>query len=187
MHLPAPSTLGLLFGVSEVALALARRAGPNTKRSDRHSLAILWSVILISVTSAVFAAFLVPKGALPHRQQLYLLGLGLFIAGLLLRWYSIIRLGRFFTVDVAIAHEHRVIDSGPYRLIRHPSYTGILLAFVGLGLCLGNWVSLLIVTLLPLGAFLWRITVEERALADGLGEEYLAYVRRTKRLVPFVY
>lgn len=79
-----------------------------------------------------------------------------------------------------------MIDTGPYRFIRHPSYTGALLAFVGFGCCLGNWMSILCV--LPiLGAFLWRMRVEERALIDALGEDYRAYMRRTKRLIPFIY
>ncbi len=187
MRLPAPWVLGFFYGASELALAISRRSGPDSRASDRHSLSILWGAIVLSVTGAIFAAFLYPGCALPYRHQLYLAGLGLFVAGLLLRWYSIIHLGRLFTVNVAIAHRHALVDSGPYRLIRHPSYTGALLAFLGLGLCLDNWLSLLLVTLLPLGAFSWRIAVEERALSAGLGEKYLAYIRRTKRLVPFVY
>jgi protein-S-isoprenylcysteine O-methyltransferase len=80
-----------------------------------------------------------------------------------------------------------VIDSGPYRFVRHPSYTGALIAFVGFGLCLGNWLSLLLITLPISAAFLWRIRVEERALLEALGDNYRAYMERTKRLLPFVY
>jgi protein-S-isoprenylcysteine O-methyltransferase len=104
-----------------------------------------------------------------------------------LRWYSIFYLGRFFTVDVQVSADHQLIDSGPYRFIRHPSYTGILFEFLGFGLCLGNWLSVLII-IVPVGAaFLYRIRVEESALARGLGERYVTYCSRTKRLIPFVY
>ena len=102
-----------------------------------------------------------PDAALPHRRASYLLGLGLFLGGIILRWYSIWYLGRYFTVDVAIAKEHRVIDAGPYRFIRHPSYTGALVAFLGFGFCLGNYMSILFLILPILGAFMWRIHVEE--------------------------
>ncbi len=106
---------------------------------------------------------------------------------LILRWYSIGYLGRYFTVDVSISAEHRLIDSGPYRFIRHPTYTGALLAFLGLGFCFGNWLSILFLGLPIIAAFLWRIRIEERALLQALGEQYRRYMRRTKRLLPFIY
>ncbi|MGZ5504624.1 MAG: methyltransferase family protein, partial [Chthoniobacterales bacterium] len=92
-----------------------------------------------------------------------------------------------FTVNVAIAQDHKVIETGPYRYIRHPSYTGVLVAFVGYGLSLGNWAALLALLLPIFVAFLYRMHVEEQTLIDALGERYAAYCRRTKRLVPFVY
>jgi protein-S-isoprenylcysteine O-methyltransferase Ste14 len=104
-----------------------------------------------------------------------------------MRWVSIIHLGRFFTVNVAIAADHQLVETGPYRFIRHPSYSGALLAFVGWGMVLRNWASLLI-ALLPIAvAFLYRINVEERALLEALGDCYRAYMARTKRLIPFLY
>jgi len=122
-----------------------------------------------------------------HFRYLDVLGVLLFAAGIFLRWYAIVHLGRFFTVNVSIAAEHKVIDSGPYRYIRHPSYSGALLAFVGYGLCLHNWVALVLL-LIPVSiGFLWRIRVEEKVLGDALGEDYSQYAARTKRLIPFLY
>lgn len=115
-----------------------------------------------------------------------MIGLVLFAGGIALRWWSIAVLGKFFTVDVAISDQHRVVDTGPYRFVRHPSYTGALVALLGLGLCLGNWLSMLCLMTPITAAFLWRIRVEERALVAALGENYLNYARRTKRLIPFV-
>jgi protein-S-isoprenylcysteine O-methyltransferase len=114
-------------------------------------------------------------------------GAAVFAAGLALRWYAILYLGRFFTVNVAISRDHQLIDTGPYRFIRHPSYSGALMAFLGLGLCIGNWASLAAMLLPTLVVFSWRIRVEERALLGALGEQYFTYMQRTKRLVPAIY
>ena len=104
-----------------------------------------------------------------------------------LRWWAIITLGRFFTVDVTIEKDHELVERGPFRMVRHPSYTGVLLAFVGLALTLDNWAALLVI-LLPIGvAFIHRMNVEENALSGALGSQYTDYIRRTKRLVPFIY
>lgn len=111
----------------------------------------------------------------------------LFVAGLLLRWSALITLGRFFTVDVTIEKDHELVERGPFRIKRPPSYTGVLLAFVGFALSLRNWAALLVV-LLPIGAaFVHRMNVEEEALSRAFGSRYTDYMRRTKRLVPFVY
>jgi protein-S-isoprenylcysteine O-methyltransferase len=184
--LPSPLALGAVYGISEVFLALTRRSRQRGASRDRYSLLLLWATILVSVWLSIGCVTWFPNAALPGRRALYFVGLGLFLIGIALRWYSIWYLGRYFTVDVSIATEQRVVNTGPYRLIRHPSYTGALLAFLGFGFCLGNWMSIL--SLLPiLGAFMWRIHVEENALRDGLGENYRAYMRQTKRLIPFVY
>jgi protein-S-isoprenylcysteine O-methyltransferase len=124
---------------------------------------------------------------MPHLHVVRWIGLIIFVAGLALRWYAIGFLGKFFTVDVAIHSDHRLIEAGPYRYIRHPSYTGALFAFVGLGLSFGNWLSLAIFTLPILIAFLIRIQIEERALAQAMGQPYRAYQQRTRRLLPLVY
>jgi len=131
--------------------------------------------------------WLFPGATVPYLRGFYLFGFLLFLGGLILRWYSIGYLGRYFTIDVSISAEHKLIDSGPYRCILHPTYTGALLAFLGLGFCFGNWLSILFLTVPIIAAFLWRIWIEERALTDALGENYRAYVERTKRLIPFVY
>jgi protein-S-isoprenylcysteine O-methyltransferase len=187
MRLPDPSVLGAIYGLSEVGLAITRRSGSQIDSRDQNSLVLLWGVILASLAIGISIQRLYPAAALPHRRAIHLIGLSLFVGGIILRWYSIVRLGRFFTVDVSIAREHRLIDSGPYRFIRHPSYTGALIAFLGFGLSLGNWLSILLVTLPILGAFLCRIQIEESVLLESLGDDYRAYIRRTKRLIPFVY
>ena len=187
MKLPDPMWLGFLYAASELWLGITRRSRGAAVSHDKKSLRILWMVILASVFFGIEAAYWVPSAAMPHRATLRAIGFFIFVFGLVLRWFSIGYLGRFFTVDVAIHSGHRVIESGPYRFIRHPSYTGALLAFLGLGLSMGNWYSVAIFILPTFLAFLVRIEVEERALAEAMGEQYRSYQRRTKRLVPLIY
>jgi protein-S-isoprenylcysteine O-methyltransferase len=180
--------LGLIYLVSEVLLIVARRSGKNADSTkDAGSLRFLWIIILASISLGVNMSRRWPVAALPHQHLFAALGVVIFVAGLILRWYSIIQLGRFFTVNVAIAEDHQLIESGPYRWVRHPSYTGALLAFLGFGLSLGNWLALLVIMVPIFLAFAYRMNVEERALMGALGDRYASYARRTKRLVPFIY
>jgi protein-S-isoprenylcysteine O-methyltransferase len=189
MNFDPAMLMGLVYGVSEVGLNIRRRAGSgDSQLADKGSLRLLWITIMISVFLAYFLSFSVPQAsfgaaAAPAR----ILGIVLYTAGLALRWYSIIYLGRFFTVNVAIATDHQLIDAGPYRYVRHPSYTGALMAFLGLGLALANWVSLAILLVPLFSVFARRIRVEEAALLQGLGAQYRLYMDRTKRLIPGVY
>ena len=185
MHLPSPSILGGLYGLSELLLALMKRAKGRSDMKDRGSLSVLWGVIVASVIAANFVPSIFP--GFTFSENFYPYGCGVYVGGLIVRWYAILYLGRFFTVDVAIHSDHRVVDSGPYRLIRHPSYFGALLAFLGLGVCLLNWISILVIFVPITSAFLFRIRVEESALIGSLGNSYLEYSARTKRIIPFIY
>jgi len=187
MRLPNPLVLAAIYGLSELYLALTRRSQTQTVSRDRRSLILLWTIIIASLWSGIQMVRLFPSATVPCPSGFYLFGFLLFLGGLILRWYSIGYLGRYFTVDVSISAEHKLIGSGPYRHIRHPTYTGALLAFLGLGFCFGNWLSILFLTLPIIAAFLWRVRIEERVLLEALGQNYRAYVERTKRLIPFVY
>jgi protein-S-isoprenylcysteine O-methyltransferase len=180
--------LGLVFLISELLLAVTRRSRSKTgTKEDRSTLGMIWLVIAVSVTAGIFVALNFRAAALPHGRMFAIAGVVLFVAGLLLRWWAIITLGRFFTVDVTIEKDHELVERGPFRIVRHPSYTGVLLAFVGLALSLRNWAALLVI-LVPIGAaFIHRMKVEEDALSRALGSRYAEYMKRTKRLVPFVY
>src|ERR1044071_10397113 len=158
--------LGLIYLVSEILLTLTRRSRSKTgAKQDRSTLGIIWLVIAVSITAGVFVALNFRAAALLHGRMFATAGVVLFVAGLILRWWAIITLGRFFTVDVTIEKNHELVERGPFRMVRHPSYTGVLLAFVGLGLSLRNWAALLVI-LVPIGAaFIHRINVEENALS----------------------
>jgi len=106
--------------------------------------------------------------------------------GVLVRQYAIAILGRFFSLTVQISEDHKVVEKGPYRLIRHPSYTGILITFIGLGLAVQSWGAVLVLLLFFGISFGYRMRVEERTLLSGLGRDYASYMKRTKRLIPFL-
>jgi protein-S-isoprenylcysteine O-methyltransferase len=148
---------------------------------------MLWIVISLSVIAGVYVAAHFKAGALPYREVSRVVAVVLFAAGIALRWWAIVTLGRFFTVDVQIAKDHELVERGPFRVVRHPSYTGVLLAFLGFALSLGNWAALLVI-LVPISVALGRrMNVEEEALRNALGVPYITYLRRTKRLVPGIY
>ncbi len=180
--------LGLVYLISELLLTATRRSRSRTgAKQDRSTLLGVWLVIMVSVAAGIYVAKYWPAAALPDTRKFAFAGVVLFVAGLFLRWWAIITLGRFFTVDVTIEKDHELVERGPFRMVRHPSYTGVLLAFVGFALTLGNWAALLVILLPITAAFVHRMNVEEDALSRALGPQYTDYMRRTKRLVPSVY
>lgn len=182
--LSIPLILDAVLLISEIALVWRRPASraPST-RKDGGSHLLLWIVIVGSIICGNFVG-------LRHAGPVHLLwpwiGAGIFAFGTGFRWWAINHLGRFFSVDVAIANDHRVVDTGPYRFVRHPSYTGLLMQCAGLAVALGTLSSILIIVLPTFLALFYRIHVEEKALLHSLGEDYTAYTRRTKRLIPGV-
>jgi len=187
MQLPSANLIGGVFGLSELAISLILRARGSAQRKDRGSLQLIWIVVMLSFAVGLWLSRAMPGARLPWRDQIYPIGFAVFVFGLLLRWWSIWTLGRFFTVQVAIASDHKLIEQGPYRLLRHPSYTGSLMMFVGYLLCFGNALTMAIVLIAVLAVFIRRILVEEAALAEAFGETWRAYCKRTWRLVPLVY
>jgi hypothetical protein len=104
-----------------------------------------------------------------------------------LRVSGIVHLGKFFTVDVGIQQGHHVVQDGPYRFIRHPSYTGAMLALAGIACLTFNWLGFLVIIVCSLAAYCIRISVEEKVLLLNLGEDYRRYAGRTKRLIPGIF
>jgi protein-S-isoprenylcysteine O-methyltransferase len=174
-----------LFPVSEIVLAIFKRADPvKASSADRGSMRLLWLAIGLGVACAIAGQW-APAARLRLPDNLIQFAtLAFLLFGLTIRWSAIITLGRFFTVNVAIRQDHALVQHGLYRYVRHPSYSGLLLAFIGLGLVCQNWLSLIgLMTPVTL-AVINRIGKEERALLAGLGQPYADYCVRTKRLFP---
>jgi protein-S-isoprenylcysteine O-methyltransferase len=116
-----------------------------------------------------------------------LTGVAISLSGMALRIWAVRTLGQYFTYVVKVTPDQKVVDTGPYRLIRHPAYTGGLMTGIGIGLSMGYAATAAIIGLTSFLAYLIRLNVEERALAAGIGEPYRAYMARTKRLIPYLW
>ena len=175
-----------LFALGEYVMRFRSR-----RRRGRRVEA--WSIFVVvgSVAAGVIGAVALADSRIGEitagSWPLFVLGLVLLAAGLVVRQWAIATLGRFFTIDVQIHADQRVVDRGPYRWVRHPSYTGLVLFFVGLGLALTNWCSLLVLAVVPTAGLLVRIRSEEHALLAAFGDDYRRYAAARARLFPGVW
>ncbi|MCY0969045.1 methyltransferase family protein [Chryseobacterium wangxinyae] len=175
-----------IWFLSEIYYKQKLKSGEKDQKKDQSTLNILWIVILPSV---FFAVLISRFTAFQIKNQYWILYLGeaLIVAGIFFRWIIIKSLGKFFTVDVAIREDHQIKKEGFYKYVRHPSYSFALLTFLGLGLFLNNWLSLFVAFVPTFLGFLYRIKVEEQALLQKFGNEYLEYQKKTKKLIPYIF
>jgi protein-S-isoprenylcysteine O-methyltransferase Ste14 len=178
----------IIWILPEVVPSFTKRIASDVKVNDRTSapflLACIWLGIFVSINLAfVFQAFVIPL----HRTLLFAIGIFLMLAGAAFRRYSISILGRYFTRQVAIQPGQTVVENGPYRLIRHLSYSGALITLFGLGLTFTNWLRSGRRCGFAFIGYSYRVWVEEKTLVNALGEPYRQYMQRTKRFIPFLY
>jgi protein-S-isoprenylcysteine O-methyltransferase Ste14 len=153
---------------------------------DKHS-ALLWDIANALEPIGMILGFTGIGRIRTGSSLLASLGLSLLIAGIAIRWSAIHTLGKYFTSTVVIKDDHRLIRAGLYKHLRHPAYSGALIAHLGLGLSFSNWFSLVLSFVPYLLAAVYRIRVEEQALSDAFGEKYFEYSRETKRLIPKLF
>ena len=162
-----------------------RRTDPPAP-ADRGSARIVIAANAVGMALAFFFAGAARRFAITsYPVAVFAAGIACVVAGGLLRRHCFRMLGDSFTYDVRVTATQQIVERGAYRYVRHPSYTAGVLMFGGTGLALGNWLSLAAAALCSLAGYAWRIAVEERALAATL-PAYAGYMRRTKRLIPFV-
>jgi protein-S-isoprenylcysteine O-methyltransferase Ste14 len=180
--------VNLVWLLSEVVLIVfTRRNRRSVLPRDRGSRTILWCAIVVSIAAGT--AVQAVSSASIRIPEPWLLGVSLLllVGGFIIRWTAILTLGRFFTTSVAIHEGHRLVRTGLFRLVRHPSYSGLVLLFLGMALSFGNWLSFAIIVVPFLAALLYRIQVEESSMVEALGQDYVEYCRTTKRLVPGIF
>jgi protein-S-isoprenylcysteine O-methyltransferase Ste14 len=148
---------------------------------DRSSFYVIQAVGIVSIVVAMACRYM-DWTITPVAVQYF--GLLLIPAGLALREWAIIKLGRFFSRTVQIEPGHQLITDGPYRWIRHPAYTGMVIIYFGIALSLGSWLGAIAALLMMLSATLYRISVEEKVLIEAFGDEYRGYMKRTWKLFP---
>ena len=167
-----PKYAVILFLLSEITLLVFKRSQKKLSSiKDRGSLRLLWLTIIASTSLTVVlqwypsAAFQLSRSITGAIAFFFLMG------GLIIRWLSIISLGKFFTVDIAIQEEHILVLKGLYKYVRHPSYSGLLIEFIGLAVYFGTWVSLIIIVIPITGAIVYRIRCEEIVLLEKFGNQ----------------
>ena len=164
-----------------------RESVKDADSKDSGSLKVIlggmWAALLIAYPLAFVKAW-----AFPQRWQLplFVVGALLIVLGSLLRRYCWRTLGEYFTGDVKARPDQPVITSGPYRLVRHPSYTAGMMMFIGIGLALGSWFSFALLTIATIATYAYRVAVEERALLETIGEPYGKYMKERKRFIPYI-
>lgn len=177
--------VGLLLAGREVLVRRYLGAG-HERPGVVDSIGVLWLATTPGTTLAVLVPF-TGVAALPAPALWFWLGITTMLAGFCLRLAALLTLGETFTQHVAVHRDHEVVDTGLYRWVRHPAYSGAIVPYVGIGLALGNWISLVLTTASALAGYGYRVRVEERYLRREL-EGYEAYVEETPyRLVPFVW
>ncbi|MBA3531542.1 MAG: isoprenylcysteine carboxylmethyltransferase family protein [Ardenticatenales bacterium] len=153
---------------------------------DRFSRYLIIVGMVLAISLATWATGLHMFDVPSNRDMIFYGGVFLMGTGLLFRAYAIQHLGRYFVPEVLIQPNQSLVMTGPYRYIRHPSYTGTFLTVIGFGLALTNWLSLALMVALSVPMYAFRITVEEQAMIEAFGEEYRRYMQHSKRLIPFL-
>jgi protein-S-isoprenylcysteine O-methyltransferase Ste14 len=169
--------------IGGVIIPAIRRGGAKVKRRNVGSNAI----VLISWIAIFSVPFVLAKSDItPLPDWVYFIGIALMFGGIAYRQYAIAILGRYFSGVIGVQKEQKVVESGPYRLIRHPSYTGVLIFLAGMGLALLSWAAVFVNVAIFAIAYGYRIFVEEKVLIRELGTSYVEYMKRTKRVIPYI-
>jgi protein-S-isoprenylcysteine O-methyltransferase Ste14 len=169
----------------ELRVRLRSSLNRRGARLERSSLLVVIGTVYGGVAGGFLLAGKVPAAAIHEaRWPLFVAGMVMACAGIAIRQWAVALLGELFTIDVRVHPGQAVVERGPYRWVRHPSYTGLILTFVGIGLALGNWAALIVLAVVPALGLVVRIRFEERALLDGLGEPYRRFAATRPHLFP---
>lgn len=178
----------IIWLVPEFIHTFTHRVAAKARTDDHRSGLAIGFALWGGVYAAYWLAHVEPGDFIDwHPYVLFGLGIALMVAGVTFRWYAVHVLGKYFSMQLAIQPGQTVVETGPYHLIRHPSYSGALLTMFGLGLAFTNWLSLLGIMLAGFIGYSYRVMVEERTLVTALGGPYREYMQRTKRFIPFIY
>ena len=181
----------LIWNVPEMIGAIKQSAKVSRREAsiqDRASMGILIGLQWVGIALNFLLAGLFQAAAISwHQTTLFGIGVSLILLGVALRWYAIWTLGRYFTRDVAVSVDQKVVQNGPYRYIRHPAYSGTFLTMLGVGLAMTNWASLVALLMCVYIGHVYRVRVEEKALSQAIGQPYVEYMQRTKRFIPLLF
>ena len=176
-----------LYGFFEIFMS--RRQQDKREISKSGDKGSIW-LLTISISMGYWLSFIIAStkmGRIYHWNTFFVIGSILALTGLIIRVTSILKLKQQFTYTVTKIENHELIETGLYKIIRHPGYLGQLIIFLGISTCLSNWLSILLMIIPVLLGYLNRINVEEKFMVEQMGQKYLDYRKRTKRLIPGIY
>ena len=177
----------ILYGLFEIFMSRQQKDKKEISKSgDKGSIWLLTFAISIGYwLSFIIAATKI--GRIYHWNTFFVIGSVLAVTGLIIRLTSILQLKQQFTYTVTRIENHELIETGLYKIIRHPGYLGQLIIFLGISTCLSNWLSILLMIIPVFLGYLNRMNIEEKFMVENMGQKYLDYQKRTKRLIPKVY
>ena len=178
-----------LYGFFEIFLSMRQRQQRKqeiVKSGDKASIWILTVLIGIGYLLS-FSIGATTTGRINHWDTFFTIGMIIVLSGLIIRISSISTLKQHFTYTVAKIENHELIENGLYKRIRHPGYLGQLIIFAGISTSLSNWLSVLLMIIPVLVGYLYRIKTEERFMVENMGQKYIDYQKRTKKLIPWIY
>jgi protein-S-isoprenylcysteine O-methyltransferase Ste14 len=156
------------------------------KSSDKGSLWLLYILITIGYVLS-FSIGSTKIGRIYNWNMFFIIGIILIVIGLFIRIKAILTLNKYFTYVVSKVDNHKLIETGLYKSIRHPGYLGQLIIFIGISSALSNWLSIILMIVPVSIGYLYRIKVEEKFMEEQIGENYLNYQKRTNKLIPLIY
>jgi protein-S-isoprenylcysteine O-methyltransferase Ste14 len=177
----------ILYGLFEIFMSKSQKG--RRKISESGDKGSIW-LLTISISLGYWLSFIIASvkiGRIYNWNTFFVIGSVLVLIGLIIRVTSILKLKQQFTYTVTKIENHELIETGLYRIIRHPGYLGQLIIFLGTSVCLSNWLSILLMIIPVLSGYLNRINIEEKFMVEQLGQKYLDYRKKTKKLIPSVY
>jgi len=177
-------TASMLVWLTQPAVSVTETKHQQT--TDRHTVLLILSMSALSIILPVadWAYLTVNKDEWSSIQYI---GVSLMFIGIVFRAWAVRYLGKYFTPTVQIQADHQLITSGPYQIVRHPSYTGAYLVIVSAALVLHSWVGFVLANICMITAYYFRIKQEETVLKAHFGKAYHIYASKTKRIIPFVW
>jgi len=178
-----------LYGFFEILLSVRQRLKRKNSIINKGDKGSIWFLFIL-IAIGYFLSFRIgftKIGRIYLWDFFFAAGVLLIIIGLIIRLYAINTLKQHFTYTVTKIENHELIETGLYKMIRHPGYLGQLFIFTGTAVSFSNWLSILSMTIAVSIGYLYRIRIEEKFMVEQMGQKYLDYQKRTKKLIPFVF
>ncbi|RII33046.1 isoprenylcysteine carboxylmethyltransferase family protein [Clostridium chromiireducens] len=178
----------ILYIMAEVFIfsytSLQNRKNLNKKKGDKGSCLVL----VLGIIAIIFLNLFCKKNYLLILSELmFWIGCVVIIVGIILRLYSVLTLGKSFTVSVQVDLNQKIIQTGPYKYIRHPAYSGSILSLIGIAFAFRSIIGIIETIIIIAAIYGYRIKIEEKILESNFKTDYQEYKTNTKRIIPFIW